>query len=421
MCSHATSLVTAVEQTLSNILLPNETLTAIFLGLSPATLASVARVCRQWRAVAEWILYTNVSISETLSATSLIPYDKTWRCCQSIVSNPHLANALKKLHIRWMWEHGDHYDPHLEIVISNISRAIKLAINLQSLDLYLGLPSLPEGIIPASLVFPKGNAVFHSLRHISLDGIGYLAPHHLAQLLDNVSSIQHLRLSDYRDHLVLLPNSLPSLVSFCGSPHAAATVLPGRPVHSLTLIGQDYVTDADLSRMAMTSIPLRHLDLSAMSVTPTLLRNVSRNLSTIESLRVKLALRHTLHFAHSGIRMLAALSHLLVTFYRLSTLDLSPTHVDYTGLSNTAEELSLCQSWHSARPSLRRIVFPSQIEWGYHEERRTWIPVLPEGSRRRVSVTISPLSRRLTWAICKPHSPHSTLRTKEVMLMYRGS
>jgi hypothetical protein len=49
--------------------------------------------------------------------------------------------------------------------------------------------------------------------------------------------------------------------------------------------------------MSLTSVPLRHLDLSSMLVTPTLLRNLSRNLNTVESLKVKLALRHTLHFA----------------------------------------------------------------------------------------------------------------------------
>ncbi|KIJ65167.1 hypothetical protein HYDPIDRAFT_111062 [Hydnomerulius pinastri MD-312] len=380
VASHAASL-TAVEHTWSSTL-PNETLSAIFLSLSPAALTAIARVCRQWRAVAEWILYAGVFINETLSTSSPFPYN-TLRCCQTIISHPHLASGLKRFHIRWISDHGDYYDPYLEIILSNLSQAISSAINIESLDLYLGLPSLPEYPISTSLVFPIGDVPFNSLRQISLNGIGHFAHNRLTHFLNFVPSIQHLRLPDYRDQMVLLPNALPSLVSFCGSPRAAATVLPGRPVQSLALIGQDYVTDLDLSRMAMTSIPLRHLDLSAMSVTPILLRNVSRNLSMVESLKVKLALRHTLHFALSGIRLLEALSHLLGAFYRLSTLDLSPTHVDYTGLSNGAEELSLCQSWQGACPSLRRIVFPSQTEWSFYEERRTWVPVLPEGSRRR--------------------------------------
>ncbi|KIJ20604.1 hypothetical protein PAXINDRAFT_95682 [Paxillus involutus ATCC 200175] len=379
---HATSL-TDVEQSCSNML-PNETLTAIFFGLSPAALTSIGRVCRQWRVVAEWILYTDVSISETLSATSPFPYN-TLRCCQTLVTYSHLASGLRKFHIRWMPDHSDHYDPRLHTVLSSLFRAINLSDNLKSLELDLGLSSLPVHPTSTSLVFPSGDKTLRSLRHISLNGIGYFAPNRLAQFLDNVPSIQHLRLPDYGDQIALLPNALPSLMSFCGSSRAAAAVLPGRPVHALALIGHGSVADAELSRMAMTSIPLRHLDMSAISATPILLRSVSRNLPMIESLKVKLALRHTLHFAMSGIRLLAALSHLLGAFYRLSTLDLSPTHVDYTGLSNSAEELFLCQSWQRVCPSLRRVIFPSQLAWGYHEERQTWVSVLPKGSRKRPS------------------------------------
>ncbi|KAF9219753.1 hypothetical protein BS17DRAFT_882711 [Gyrodon lividus] len=381
---HAPSL-TVVEQLWGSIL-PNETLTAILLGLSPAALTSTALVCRQWRVVAQWILYKNISISETLSASAPFPFN-TSRCCQTIISHSHLASRLRKLHVRWMSDHGDHFDRRIEIVLTDLSRAINSASNLESLDISLDLPSSPIHTTSTSLVFPSGDVVLRSLRHVSLNAIGDFTHNRLAQFLDKVPSIQHLRLPGYGGQMVLLANALPSLISFCGSPRAAATILPGRPVQSLALIGQEYVTDIDLSRMAMTSIPLRHLDLSAMSATPILLRNVSRNLSMVESLKVKLALRHTLHFALSGIRLLAALSHLLRAFYRLSTLDLSPTHVDYTGLSNSAEELSLCQSWQSACPSLRRIIFPSQTEWGYHKECHTWIPVLPAGSRRRVSAS----------------------------------
>jgi hypothetical protein len=60
-------------------------------------------------------------------------------------------------------------------------------------------------------------------------------------------------------------------------------------------------TEEDLARIAAGSIPVRELDLSGMSVTPTLLRSVSRHLSHVEWLKVRLALRHTLHHALYGI------------------------------------------------------------------------------------------------------------------------
>ena len=83
---------------------------------------------------------------------------------------------------------------------------------------------------------------------------------------------------------------------------AAASLIPGRPVQTLGLVGQEpFVSERDLARLARGSAPVRALDLSAMSVTPTLLRDVSRHLPSVQILRVRLALRHTLHFALSGI------------------------------------------------------------------------------------------------------------------------
>ncbi|KAG1864829.1 hypothetical protein F4604DRAFT_1882020 [Suillus subluteus] len=324
----------------SALFLPNETLTAICRGLSPSVLTAVARVSRQWRGVAEWLLYSNIFITETLSASSPFPYS-TLRCSQTIRLQSHLASGLHKLHIRWKSENGAYYEPHFTIILSNLSQAIGLATNLESLDLHLGLPSLPEHPTSISFTFPSTDTCYHSLRRVSLSGIG---------------PFTHNRLTDF---LHVLP----------AAQHLPAAILPGRPVQSLVLIGQDYIPDLDLSQMTLTSVPLRHLDLSSMLVTPTLLRNLSRNLNTVESLKVKLALRHTLHFA--GIGLLAALSHLLGAFRNLSTLDLSPTHVDYTGVSNSTEELSLCQSWQNACPSLRRVVFPSQTEWTFQEGDKT--------------------------------------------------
>jgi hypothetical protein len=73
-------------------------------------------------------------------------------------------------------------------------------------------------------------------------------------------------------------------------------------VQALGLVGRcEAATEEDLARIATGSTPVRALDLSGMSVTPTLLRSVSRHLSHVESLKVRLALRHTLHYALSGI------------------------------------------------------------------------------------------------------------------------
>ncbi|EIW79046.1 hypothetical protein CONPUDRAFT_126834 [Coniophora puteana RWD-64-598 SS2] len=399
--------------------LPTEILLAIFHGLSPVGLASVARVCQPWRAVAEWLLYTHVSVVETLTAASPFPY-RTLRCCQTLLAHPALAGAVRRLHVRWTFEHAGHPGEHaahgpppLSVALAALSDTLgsgaapgtsntgSVMAALEALDLHLGLPHLSDHSTPfpsPAFLFPPHSTHPH-LRQLSLSGLGH--PAHAAYLpafLARVPSVVHLRLSDSRDPLPLPAGALPLLASFCGAPRAAASVLPGRPVSALALVGQDYVTECDLASMARAGARLASLDLSAMSVTPILLRNVSRALGHgVETLRVRLALRHTLHFALSGIRLLTALSHLLGTFDRLTTLDLSPTHIDYVGLSNNAEEHALCEVWRAACPSLRCIVFPSQTQWKYCEPDqgtlvRTsyggqgtggWMPFFAEGARRR--------------------------------------
>lgn len=271
---------------------PNETLMAIFLDLSPATLTSLARVCRRWRAVAEWFLYTNIFISDTFSPASPFPFN-TSMCCQTLISHPHLATGLRKLHIQWIsnpWEDYHYPDRRLAIALLRLSSAISLSANLESLDLHLGFPPYEE-LSGLPSCFPSGDTVFHSLRYLSLSTVGYFPHDQLLQLLRNMPSMQDLRVPDYCDRqLPLRPHTIPSLTSFCGSPRVAAMVLPGRPVQSLTLIGQDDVSEPDLSRMTRTSVPLRHLDLSAILVSPRLLQDVSRKLSMVESLKVTFTL-----------------------------------------------------------------------------------------------------------------------------------
>ncbi|KAA1468894.1 hypothetical protein DENSPDRAFT_772001 [Dentipellis sp. KUC8613] len=335
--------------------LPNETLAAIFEYLLPPALARTALVSRRWRAIAERILYSTVVIAETIPRTSPAPFknmpdapavpSRTLRCCETLSHNPHLADVVRRFHLRWETESVES-PAFLLVIAQNIMQTlIPTFTHLESLELLLGLaPHIPEGFrehFPAFTV--------PSLRHLSLGGMGD-SP---AQLLRNHPGLLHFKLADYHAPLALAPADVPRLVSFRGNPVTAASILPGRPVHWLSLVGWEFVTEQDLARIAQTSTPIRTLDLSAMSVTPILLRDISRHLSSIEFLRVKLALRHTLHFALSGIRLLAALTTVLGEFQELRALDLSPTNA----------EQQLCLSWMRACPSLRRITFPSKTEW----------------------------------------------------------
>ncbi|THG95693.1 hypothetical protein EW026_g6000 [Hermanssonia centrifuga] len=244
-----------------------------------------------------------------------MPY-KTATFCETILRHPHLPELVKKVSIRWHTESGprEHYMQYVEPVLSGLNSALCTLFNLESLELAFGLSG---GTISSRGILNGCN--FPALRVFSLSGVGRgnlpIKSHPnptppIEWFLSATPSIQHLRLADCYEVLHLATCDLPSLATFRGSAPTAASVLPGRPVQLLSLVGHEFVTERDLELIASTSTRIRWLDLSAMSVTPLLLRDISRHLFGVECLKVKLALRHTLHHALSGI---VSFSHLTPT------------------------------------------------------------------------------------------------------------
>lgn len=286
--------------------LPNEMLTAIFSHLQTDTLAQVVQVSHRFRAVAGIILYTNVTITDPIPRSSPIPC-KTTAFCNTILRYIPLSEVVKKVSIRWQTEAGprEAYMPYIEPVLLALNGALRRLTALESLELAFGLSG---GTLSSRGVLNECN--FPALRVFSLSGVGRGSLNVKAHpdptppiewFLSATPSIQHLRLGDCYEPLRLQPSDLPSLVTFRGSAPTAASVLPGRPVQWLSLVGHEFVTERDLEKISQTSLRIKVLDLSSMSVTPLLLRDISRHLFGIEHLRVRLALRHTLHHAMSGI------------------------------------------------------------------------------------------------------------------------
>jgi len=347
------------------IRIPNETLVTIFNDFSATTLINVACASRRFCAVAERILYSSIHITDFLSGSSILPH-KTIRWCESLLQRPHLLETTKKLHIRWQGESQPHASHELERAIENLAHVIQYLNSLESLEIYLGpansLPH-PERIHAVERVVRA--SCLTQLRSCSLGADWSKAVQPYTPVLDSfltaLSDLRHLRLPDHLSALNVPTEAMPHLSSFRGSADSAASLLPGRPVQYLSLVGQDSDVNRDnLLRMTLTSVPLRCLDLSAMSVRPMLLRNISAYLPTVESLRVRLALRHTLHYSFTGIRLLTGLSAVLSAFNQLSCLDLSPTGVEG---ADPMGELALCIEWARACPTLARVIFPAQTEW----------------------------------------------------------
>ncbi|KAF7309815.1 F-box domain-containing protein [Mycena indigotica] len=366
--------------------LPNETLAAIFDSLPPHVLAVISCVSYRFNAVAERLLYASISISDSLSSQSPLPR-RSLRCFRSIRARPHLVETIKRLQIRWQ---GANNSTYLDLANAcvEVSQTLQTLIYLEGLDVFLGpanrtvIGSNSGGIHAIEQLLH--NCHFPHLRYCSLGAEWAKSPptHPYTHLLPiflatSVPILRHLRLSDAHSPLnpPLPPTALPLLTYFRGSPDTAASILPGRPVTALALIGQDSdVNRENLPRFALTSMPLVMLDLSAMQARPVLLRSIAEYLPQLEHLRVRLALRHTLHYALSGITLLAGLAPVLRDLRHLVVFDLSPTEINAVQQANYAEEAALCAQWFRECPSLRRILFPSGHEWQY-DSQGNWVAV----------------------------------------------
>lgn len=291
----------------TDIALPNETLTTVFETLPPSALAEIARVSRRFNAVAERMLYSSVFITDSISESSPIPR-KTLQWCESMRRRTHLLDAARKLHIRWQADPRSHSSHHLSSACAPVADILRRLTLLESLELLLG---------PANFSIPRAESThpiermvrgcyFPYLRYCSLgaEWAKGVQPYTsiLGSFLAPLTSLRHLNLPDHHSALDVPSDALPSLSSFRGTADTAAFLLPGRPVQFLSLVGQDSdVNRGNLLRMTHTATPLRYLDLSAMSIRLVLLRNLSTHFPTVETLKIKLTLRHTLHYALSGI------------------------------------------------------------------------------------------------------------------------
>ena len=302
---------------------PNETWNIIFQSLDRADLIHVARVSHHWNALAGRLLYICVPIFE---AVSQVPR-KTKNCCDGLLRRPYLAELVRNFQVRWI-VNLNFVTPWIdcESGLRGLSNTLRILTSLECLDLCLNMP---------------GYSTYHSwdllsrcrfpfLRQLALSGIGYVP---LTSFLNNTPSISHLALVGYHQTLTLDPCALPSLCSFRGSPETATLVVPGRPVERIELVGQgieqyDWVgiPRDDISQLALTSIPVRYLDLSRIIVSPKLLGDISNHLSCLKILKVKFSLRYTLH--HSGI--VSTCPHFRATLYETLIL---PVCVGHSGRS----------------------------------------------------------------------------------------
>ena len=313
--------------------LPNEILTAILLFLPAASLQQSLLISHRFRVLTELLLYASVSIQEAVQLTGSQdggPY-KTWRWCRTILERPHLVHYVKSLTIKWFADHHarrtnqhPYYsrpthpttgttltgDIDLEPIFVELATILPNLTLLESLELQLPTPVVSRNADLENHL-TLGNRLLRptSFPNLTCLAISGLIPPPQFFLPSSCPSLTTLRISDIHELPYPFPyDALPNLSSFKGSPAAAAAILPGRPVRSLGLVGLEYLRVAEwegISRVQAIEDQayrgIETLDLSGMSVTPNLLRDVARWVPTVKDLKIRLALRHTLHHALGGI------------------------------------------------------------------------------------------------------------------------
>ncbi|KAL1684189.1 hypothetical protein EV122DRAFT_257193, partial [Schizophyllum commune] len=300
----------ADDTTLDANQLPNETLAAIFSFLAPSEIVTLTCASRRFNAVAERILYSSIAVSDTVSDAQVLPY-RTLRVCESILRRAHLHDIIKHLGVRWhAAENCDKValaQPLRDVACWRLRLVLNVLPTLESLELLLGPANLAPGTSSHAIEAAIRDCALPNLRYCSFGAEWTKDAHPYGPVLDAflrscAGALHHLKLYDHRGAVNIPPGIFPHLVSFRGYANTAASLLPNNSVTYLALTGQDSdVTRDNLPRMALGRVPLRYLDLAGMSVRPVLLRSVAECFPALEGIKIRLALRHTLHYALSGI------------------------------------------------------------------------------------------------------------------------
>lgn len=275
--------------------LPNETLNHVFVFLGSASLSALMRVCPRLRDIGERPLYTDVFLSDSVDGdpnTVVIP-PRTLACCNVVANRPYLAQCIRRLQIRWTRDRARRLTECrlAPVVMQKLRELLRAANQIETLELHLA--GLPANYDFGSLL----DVTTFRLHRLALSGP---PDAQIEGFLSTQPFVTYLHLADHHRPVLLSPECLPLLGTFRGNVRYAASIVPGRPVSTLILSGHE-ISEQQLMALACGREPVRNLDLSALSVTPTQLLTISKHLTALETLRMRLALRHTLHFTFSGM------------------------------------------------------------------------------------------------------------------------
>ena len=273
--------------------LPNETLAHIFSHISQYNLTKVALVSHRFNAIAERVLYSSINIVQYVYGDKNAP-KRVLGWCDAMKRN-QLYDVPRKLSIQWeIHDTGIETSKTLRHSCSLTNDTIRRLTLLDTLEFVMGPSSYDMTPVMELVVC---DLRLPNLQHCLLDGRDIWFSHSkqdaglVCEFIASHSGLRYLAVLDISETAVehVPDDAAPELSIFYGTPKAAGYILPGRPVHHLLLRGEGVRSENFLSRMALTSVPLRILDLSA-TLSPSIrdLLDIATHLPTIEILRVSL-------------------------------------------------------------------------------------------------------------------------------------
>ncbi|KAL0580765.1 hypothetical protein V5O48_001230 [Marasmius crinis-equi] len=243
--------------------LPAELLDNISQFLYPQDLARLARTCSRCLFPAQRFLYRDLSISPVFRNLDALP---------TIVKNPHLAPHIRSFSIEL-----DSGATVLQSYYRGLAFALKLMSQLRSLQLSIdpGCSWVLDGVHPRSLTrfacsFPLDLHVTRFLHSTpTLVELDLDSPHEVADTAMPSIGVE------------LIPN----LEQFSGSCHAAGSIVPGRPVHSVHLSTGD-LTENVVEQLALSASGIAVLMATSSLPAPRLLHLLSRHMQPLVYLRL---------------------------------------------------------------------------------------------------------------------------------------
>lgn len=243
--------------------LPLELLDDIFQRVRPADLASLSRICSYIRPVAQRLLYRHLSVSS-----------RNVGAISALSEKPQLAEYVRTLAVRLAPSAFPRSFYHL------LARVLSDMTQIISLELFVdpGASWVLLGTRPS--VFPR---LQHLACSFSLDS-------HVVDFLGRSEALLELEVDGISSPLsVPIPTlpvgALPQLCGFKGSSHAAAAIIPGRPVQSIHLNSGDLTQD-DVASLAQSTAHVVILGATTGSSPVQLLQSVSRHLPHLVYLRM---------------------------------------------------------------------------------------------------------------------------------------